>query len=99
MQLQTTLLRILPDHRYRRILIRLMNNLGHNGRLLVDERRIGRGQLGAADGVAAGVFEEEAEEGGDAVHEEADDEEVGDDEDQCAPPHSGGWSEVLLGGE
>jgi hypothetical protein len=41
------------------------------------------------DGIAGAVFEEEADEGGEGVEEEADDKEVDDEEDDGAAAHLG----------
>ncbi len=44
------------------------------------------------DGIAGAIFEEEADEGGEGVEEEANDEEVDDEKDDGAAAHLGDFS-------
>ena len=89
MQRQAALLRSLPDRRYARIDIRLMQNLrNQSGELgIVDQSGVRGRELGVRDGVGGAVFEEEGEEGRDLVEGEEDDEEDHAEEDAEAATH------------
>lgn len=64
-----------------------MDNLGNYLRALFDQAGIGRGELGAVDGIGRGIFDEQGEQGRDAADEEGEDEEVDEQEDDDAATH------------
>lgn len=73
MQIDTALLRFTPMLRHAVIGIRLVYQLGDELGPVVDEGGIGRGDLGAMDGVGGGIFDKEGEQGEDGAYEEEDD--------------------------
>ena len=91
-QLQAALLRLLPHGRYARIDVRLMQNLGDDGRELgvVDEGRVGSRELGVGDGVGGAVFEEERNEREDLVDGDDEEEDNEGEEDGQAATHGCG---------
>ena len=67
MQVNAALLRFLPYLRNGLVLVCLVNDLGDHLRLMLDQARIGRRELGAMDGIARGIFEQERQKRGDAA--------------------------------
>lgn len=62
MQIHTTLLRLPPPLRHRIVHISLMYYLRNQLGSIVNERGIGRGNLGTVDSVCGAIFDEEGEE-------------------------------------
>lgn len=76
-------------------LVCLVDDFGDDLGPEVDEGGVRGGDVGAADGVSGGIFEEEGEEGEDAADEEGDDDEVDEEEDEDTASH-GGVCELYL---
>lgn len=94
MQVDTALLRLPPVFRNTLVDVCLVNNLWDQLRPAIDQRAVGRRDLGAVNGVCGGIFDKEREEREDTADEEGNDEEVDEEEYQEAPPHRG----IVVGG-
>ena len=76
-----------PVFRYRRVYVGLVNDLGDDRGTAFEERGVGSGEFAAVDGVEGGVFDEQGEEGGDAVQGEEDEGDEEHDEDGDGAAH------------
>lgn len=97
-QINAALLRVLPDLGNGLVLVGLVNDFRDDLGALLDQARVGRGELGAVNGVGSGIFEQQREEGGDAAQEEGYQEDTGDEEEQEASSHGVRRGEGQLGG-
>ena len=70
MQIQTAFLCLTPMLRHALIDIRLVYDLRDQLRPIVDQRRIGRRDLGRVDGVGRSIFDEEGEQREDGADQE-----------------------------
>lgn len=67
--------------------IRLVYYLRDQLRPFIDQRRIGRWQVGGVDGIGGSVFDQKSEEGEDGADEKEDDDAIDDEEDDEAASH------------
>lgn len=94
MQVDTTLLRLPPMFGHTLIYICLVYYLRYQLWHVVDQGRVGSGNLGAVDGICRAIFYEESEKSEDAVDEEDNDEAVDYEENGEAATHGYGNKDV-----